>query len=45
MGGYTNTQAAWRLYKPTFIFPNKESRLKIIPFQFSNEEEAMIVEA
>lgn len=26
--GYTDTKAAWCLHKPTFIFPNKKSRLR-----------------
>jgi hypothetical protein len=27
-GSYTDTQAAWESHKPTFIFLNKESKLK-----------------
>jgi hypothetical protein len=29
MGGYTDTQTAWRSHKAAFIFQNKESRLKV----------------
>jgi hypothetical protein len=28
-GGGVDRHIAWRLHKPTFIFQNKESRLKI----------------
>jgi hypothetical protein len=28
IGGYTDTQTAWRSHKPSFIFQNKESGLK-----------------
>jgi hypothetical protein len=31
-GGYTDTQRVWRSLKPTFVFQNKESRLKIYNF-------------
>jgi hypothetical protein len=29
-GGFTDTQKAWRSHKPTFIYQNKERRLKAL---------------
>jgi hypothetical protein len=38
MGGFTDTRRALRLHKPTLIFPNKESRLKIMNNPQSSDE-------